>query len=185
MDKRAGVGDGFHWFQISSGEIFKYFVIYELKLILDLFCKIKCIIMFVFEHFPLLVSLIFPRGRPKYHGFATSQPCSFLKLIKLSLNLILQWWLCCFWPMSDGDYKFNSKILGRKIHAPPLTSWVTYYFIGKAPERIWSSYVYRNVLFSATLLSPYKIASSIIFLFGGRILFVIQTHWLFFWQIEF
>ena len=53
MDKWAGVGDGFQWLQISVGEIFKYFVIYELKLILHLFCRRKCIIMFVIEHFPL------------------------------------------------------------------------------------------------------------------------------------
>ena len=36
------------------GAFFKCFVIYELKLVLDLFCRMKRIIMFVVERFLLL-----------------------------------------------------------------------------------------------------------------------------------
>lgn len=71
------------------GEIFKYFVIYELKLILDLFCKIKCIIMFVFEHFHFSFSPYFPR-KTKISWLCNITTMFFLEINEISLNLILQ-----------------------------------------------------------------------------------------------
>lgn len=61
---------------------------YELKLILDLFCKIKCIIMFVFEHFfPTSRFPYFSQGKTKISWLCNITTMFFLEINKIKFEL--------------------------------------------------------------------------------------------------